>query len=153
MTFLLTFDPGKSTGIALGEYSDTDPYKLLLVWQTHNGLTGVLEWLGEHYGMVDDDEVVSEKFVLRKHNFLPDTEPLRIEGALTVFFPDIVWQLPSEKHHTPDNVLREHNLWQTGKKFNHQDGRDANDAIIHALTFLKKQAHMPTLKKYWGAES
>jgi hypothetical protein len=152
MTFLLTFDPGKSTGIALGEYSDTEPYTLLQVWQTQNGLTGVLEWLGEYYGMAEDDEVVSEKFVLRKHNFLPDTEPLRIEGALTVFYPETVWQLPSEKHHTPDSVLREHGLWQTGKKFNHADGRDANDAIIHALTFLKKKAHLPTLKKYWGGE-
>jgi len=148
MTFLLTFDPGKSTGIALGEYSDSDPYKLVKVWQTQNGLHGVLEWLGEHYGMYDE-RAVSESFILRKTPFMPDVEPLRIEGALMVMYPEIVWQQPSDKHHVPDSILKEHGLWQTGKPLGHVDGRDANDAIIHALAFLKKNRHVPTLKKYW----
>lgn len=148
MKHLVAFDPGQSTGIALGTYSDSEPYTLVDVWQTQNGLTGVLDWLGEHYGAYDE-ESVSESFVLRKTPFMPDVEPLRIEGALTVFYPDIVWQPPSDKHHVPDTILKEHNMWQTGKPLGHVDGRDANDAIIHALTFLKKMRHVPTLKKYW----
>lgn len=150
MKHLLSFDPGQSTGIAFGTYSDTHPYTLIDVWQTQNGLTGVLEWLDKHYS-TDHEEIVSENFILRKTPFMPDVEPLRIEGALTVFYPNIVWQQPSDKHHTPDTILKEHGLWQTGKPLGHVDGRDANDAIIHAITFLKKRGHVPTLKKYWAS--
>jgi hypothetical protein len=149
MKHLISFDPGKSTGIALGTYSEVEPYELVQVWQTQNGLSGVLDWLGEHYGMYDE-HAVSESFILRKTPFMPDVEPLRIEGALTVMYPDIVWQQPSDKHHVPDNILKKHGMWQTGKKLNHVDGRDGNDAIIHGITFLKKLGHVPTIKKYWG---
>jgi len=152
MTYILSFDPGQSTGIALGLYSEKDPYEVLQVWQTQNGLSGVLEWLGEHYGP-DHEQVVSESFILRKTPFMPDVEPLRIEGALTVFYPNIVWQPPSDKHHVPDTILKEHRLWQTGKPLGHVDGRDANDAIIHGITFLKKLGHVPTIKKYWPSVS
>lgn len=75
---LLTFDPGKSSGIALGTYSDTEPYRLVKVWQISGGIQGLLEWLDQHWdterkawkssgeAYIDEGHfltVVAEKFV------------------------------------------------------------------------------------------
>ena len=40
VTYLLWIDPGMSTGVALGRYSDTKPYELVKAWQIPGGLVG-----------------------------------------------------------------------------------------------------------------
>ncbi len=83
--------------------------------------------------------------------FVADTEPLLIEGALSALHGgEIVWQLRSDKSLVEDSVLKDNGLWHTGKYVGWKDARDTNDAIIHALAYLKKNKHVPTLKKYWG---
>ena len=148
---LLSLDPGKQTGIALGFYGD-EAYELLNVWQVAGGLNGFIDWWHDHYPL-NESVLVSEKFVLRNNAFVADTEPLLIEGALHVLYDNqIVWQLASDKSLVNDSVLRKNNLWHTGKQVGWKDARDTNDAIIHGLAYLKKNKHIPTLQKYWGEE-
>ena len=158
---ILSIDPGKQTGIALGIYGD-GAYQLLKVWQVADGLKGFIKWWNKHGNKViwfrewadrKPIKLVCEKFVLRSNQFVADTEPLLIEGALTALHDgEIVWQLRSDKSLVDDTVLKQHNLWHTGKQVDWKDARDTNDAIIHALAYLKKNKHIPTLQKYWGRE-
>ena len=45
MTYLLSVDPGVSSGIVLGTYSETAPYRTVESWQVGGGLQGLLDWL------------------------------------------------------------------------------------------------------------
>lgn len=148
---LLSIDPGVATGLALGTYSDTQHYERIGVWIVKRGLDGFLDWYhGEAPNAAYGAQWVSERFVLRDNDFIANTEPLRIEGAMIALGLDPVWQLRTDKALCKDEVLKENKLWVTGKMVGHVDGRDANDATIHALAYLKKQKHLPTLRKYWG---
>lgn len=102
---LLAFDPGKSSGIAYGSYSATEPYRLLRAWQVGNGVAGLRDWITEYYPLSDsgvrsfdfrepdlsdrypqDLQIVAEKFVpLQNAGFaqtLDSTLPLVCEGLL-----------------------------------------------------------------------
>jgi len=106
MTTLVVIDPGLSSGICVGEYSDTEPFRPTHAFQIEGGLTGFFDsfdriseiefnqfelWIGK-YGsdnlhrvdMEDEDSVrfVCEKFTPRQSLTLKSAEPLRIEGAL-----------------------------------------------------------------------
>jgi hypothetical protein len=147
---ILSIDPGKSTGIAFGYYGPELPYTLREVIQLEGGIHAFTKWC-KHFNWDIVDTVVSEKFILKKTSFIPDTEPLLLEGALLFLHgEDIHWQAPSDKQHVPDQLLKDHGMWQTGSDVGCKDARDANDAIIHALAFLKKSGHVPTLKTFWG---
>lgn len=100
MNYLLTVDPGVSTGITLGTYSDTEAYQRIMAWQFTGGLEGFEKWLWRNsyqttpdhrcflFGDVDvevdmrDLEIVSEKFTLLSHEYVANIEPVRIEGAM-----------------------------------------------------------------------
>lgn len=151
MTYLLAIDPGVATGIALGFYTDAHPWDLVDRWIVKGGLDGFLSWYhGEAPSEAYMARWVSERFVLRDNDFIANTEPLRIEGAMIALGLDPTWQLRTDKALCKDAVLREHGLWTTGKMVGHVDGRDANDAIIHSLAYMKKTKHVPTLRKYWA---
>ena len=45
---MLACDPGKSSGIALLAYNETEPAKLVKAWQFDNGVQGLLDWLDVH---------------------------------------------------------------------------------------------------------
>jgi len=160
---LLSLDPGKQTGIAAGVYGDDHPYMLIDVWQVSEGVTGFIKWwhdTGKHvirnyeWAWLQPTQIVSEKFILRNNAFVADTEPLLIEGALQALWSlPVAWQQRSDKSLVGDNILRENGLWHTGKQVGWKDARDTNDAIIHAMAYLKKNKHIPTLQKYWGKET
>lgn len=105
MTYLLTIDPGESTGITLGTYSDTEAYQRIMAWQFTGGLEGFEEWYTTHRVEASTDsvfelthcggwefenlevlesnlEIVSEKFTLLSHEYVANIEPVRIEGAM-----------------------------------------------------------------------
>ena len=46
--YVLACDPGKSSGIALLAYNETEPAKLVKAWQFGNGVQGLLDWLDAH---------------------------------------------------------------------------------------------------------
>lgn len=177
MTYLLSFDPGKVTGITLGHYSDTKAYERDAFWAVQGGLEGFLGWFGNHfspdydsYNLTDyfypdehgpearepitwayaDGQIVSERFVLRSQKFVADTTPILIEGAMAALGMEPIYQLRSDKALVPDQILKDQLLWVTGSMCGWTDGRDVNDSAIHALAYLKKQKHLPTLQKFFG---
>lgn len=127
MTYILAIDPGLSSGIVLGKFSDTEPFERVAFWQVEGGLAGFLEWADRHwtwdsedfwyaliakglYVLENDLLVVAEKFTpLNNKGFshtLDSVEPLRIEGALVALglmpaeFPDAEhrWQRPAQMY-------------------------------------------------------
>ncbi len=47
--YILSFDPGMSSGVSLGKYSDTEPYSLVKAWQIENGPRGLIDWLYQYW--------------------------------------------------------------------------------------------------------
>lgn len=167
--YVMAIDPGKATGIAIGRYSDMMPMEVVSTNIVTNGVYGFAEWLHNtndgkaiikkdcSYNYPEDYDnleyhldVVCENFNLRGGNFTPDLEPVRIEGVLIDHFGSIMkWQSPSHKSLVGDRFLKEHELWQTGKDVGHEDGRDANDALLHLFAYVMRSKHNPTLEAYW----
>lgn len=162
MTFLMTIDPGMSTGVTLGKYWETKEYERLEFWQVPGGLDGFHQWLKSRMNdwNVWDSVVVCEKFVplptprsFKTH----DLEPIRIEGAVAVLFRNVVWQrasaqvlaggeTPAQRKKNSDDVLRRMGLWTTGKQVGQKDANDVNSATKHAVSYLRSIKHEPTLK-------
>lgn len=132
--YLLSVDPGRSTGITLWEVPDNTHAIMLGAWQFRDGLHGFLDWYRDHtdvgYGEVvgwlfHDAEVwgtvrlhevraAVEKFTpLQNKGFsltLDSVEPLRIEGALVAMgiVPDYA---PDSPHWQRPNEM----YWVPGK--------------------------------------
>lgn len=164
MTKLIAIDPGKATGWARGYFDDETPFQLEEAFVTHDGIEGFAE-LNCNAQSPDNpyaqtflegfDVIVYETFVLRQNGFLAALNSVEINGYLKGTYGTYGRLTPQSrtlKHHTPDATLKQYGFWQTGKMVGHKDGRDANDAIIHALTYLKLQGHVPTLKAYFPEE-
>lgn len=151
MTYLVSIDPGVATGVCLGTFNEHQPFERIEFWLIKNGLDGFLDW----YRHKAPEEAyfarwVSERFVLRDNDFIANTEPLRIEGAMAALSLNPIYQLRTDKALVKDQVLKDRKLWVTGSMCGHTDGRDVNDAQVHALAYLKKLRHRPTLIHYWG---
>lgn len=152
MTHLESYDPGLATGIAIGYYNDTTPFKLLSV------RTVDPEWMQDDiWTWFDSPHVVRvvEGFRLRGSNkFTADLTGVELIGAMKLVQNmqdvEINWQMPTDKALVPDQILRDGGLWQTPKMVGYKTARHINDAIIHALAYLFKQGHAPTIEKYWG---
>lgn len=103
--YVLSIDPGISTGIALLSYEEGSPAELVQGWQFNGGVKGLLDWMDVHMTLSVhdlDEEVdfvgipdwpgrvpftlVAEKFTARNTRGFSYTtsslEPLRGEGAL-----------------------------------------------------------------------
>jgi hypothetical protein len=148
-TTIVAYDPGKITGIAEGVFSDTEPLTIL------DALAVTYEELIEGFPFmleVQHDIRVSEVFTSRTNNeFAADLIGVRVEGILDVAYGgDIVWRDRTLKSQVPDSILKEHGIWVTGSDVNWEDGRDANDAIIHMIGHVAfNLKHKPTLQKYF----
>lgn len=171
MTTLISFDPGKSTGVVVGIYSDTMPWTLTEFWQIEGGLGGFLNWHSQSHGW-PHDKAISERFVpLAGQGFshtADSIEPLRVEGALAAFnyLPADPaadgWQragsqywLPgknaTEKRRKQKAWVKENHpeLYKTGKNVGCKDAEDYWSALFHTFAYLRRIKHEPTLKHYW----
>lgn len=113
MTYLLSIDPGMSTGIVLGRFEDNTEYERLEFWQVEGGLPGLRAWLDIHFNETDSGwwkfrdifpyviesyevTIVCEKFIpwpAPRSFKLNELEPIRIEGVIEDRFdPEVVWQ-------------------------------------------------------------
>lgn len=146
MTTILALDPGAVTGFAIGSFSVRTPLRFIEEGVLTNETD--LHWL---LNSTNQDITVAEKFVLSSGNqFVADLSGVRLEGLIEALRYDVVWRLRSTKTQVPDSVLKEHNIWITGKQVGWTDGRDVNDAIIHALGHVAfTMHHKPTLEKYF----
>lgn len=150
---MLVIDPGGAgkgeTGIVylwLGMDGELPP-EVIDSWAVPGGLEGFREWEEHHYYLhAGAGTVVCEAFVNRN---IPgaDLTPVLIEGAVRYIRPDTVLQPAAGKNTAvPDEVLKRLGLYDLGTGDHHQDRREA---ARHAVWFLKKNKHLPTLKKGW----
>jgi hypothetical protein len=152
VTYIEGWDPGGTTGYVFGHFDDVRPFS---IYRTANlskekVLSEISDW-----APVERDEApirVVEGFRLRSSNrFTADLTGDRIIGAMElaeyVGWTDIIWQMPTDKAHVPDQVLRDGGLWRTKGE---GGSRHIHDAIIHVLKYLKVDLkHEPTIRKYW----
>lgn len=105
MTTLISLDPGLSSGVTIGTYSDTEPYQMTHAFQIEDGLRGLmsivdLSWnwsvSGRTVGVItisgleflqEDVVTICEKFVPRPNPAggglaLKSAEPMLCEGFL-----------------------------------------------------------------------
>jgi hypothetical protein len=149
------FDFGEVTGVSAGTYSDDLPYGVLGTWHVQNGCQGFIDWWRGNEladAMEPNDKVIAERFVLGNNTFKADLSGVPTEGALMALSPaPIIWQTRDRKQKAGmyDRILKQHSLWVEADDVNWTDGRDANDAIIHSLEYLRATNHMPTLRKYF----
>lgn len=93
--YVLSIDPGLSTGVAMISYEDDSPAELVMGWQFTGGVTGLLEWIKGDFDTplesvqlktIRPMTVIAEKFTARNTRGFSYTtaslEPLRGEGAL-----------------------------------------------------------------------
>ena len=99
--YVLSIDPGVSTGIALLSYDEDSPAQLVEGWQFTGGVAGLVGWINSMLLFPDfsitqdiwlvqeiiaDNRTISEKFTARNTRGFSYTtaslEPLRGEGAL-----------------------------------------------------------------------
>lgn len=145
---LVAVDPGKTTGISLGAYpKDDETYDPEFTYQA-----SVEQYFLFLKSLSEEDiplTVVCEDFILRRGVAMTSdqTSPLYLIGALQyVAFINrnitLVMQKPSAAKQVTDEHLEKLGLLQTPKtKWDH-----ANDALRHAVLYLKNQRHMPTLE-------
>lgn len=102
--YVLSIDPGVSTGVALLSYEEDSSAELVKAWQFTSGVTGLLDWVDRHMRIFEGDysfspegfykpaidwidvDWICEKFTARNTRGFSYTtaslEPLRGEGAL-----------------------------------------------------------------------
>lgn len=163
MTWLLSIDPGKNSGIALGYFDSLTPYQLHQRWQVHGGVVGLAHWWRDE--RPEYDVLVIEKFILDPTNeFTADLSAPECEGFLLVALEgeavQPVWQLRSakgdltgypkwatKKHQRQRirfNFLERFGLFRAGT-----ENDDSNDAITHGVVWLKRMEHLPQLRQMW----
>ena len=165
----MSIDPGGlkkgETGIALGSFTDTQPYELVETWAVPDNIDGFREWfyhtqhpyttdqralelLGNEgeptQGYVPVDIVVCEKWVDRGIRGA-DRSPMLIEGAVRFLWPDAVMQPASGKNTAvSDLALKNLGVYTTGG--HHHDIREATR---HGVWYVKNQRHLPTISLGW----
>ncbi|MFT4258033.1 hypothetical protein [Microbacterium sp.] len=167
MTFQLSVDPGLNTGISLGFYDATTPYRLLGRWQVHNGLTGFIAWMDANAGTLTGvDEAVVERFVYEK-GANADISGVPIEGVVALWAHQsgatVLWHTRFDKAgltgYPPEattkaqrqrvrfDLLERFDMFAPGT-----ENDDSNDAICHSLVNLKNRRHAPTLRMLAGGK-
>jgi hypothetical protein len=109
------------------------------------------------------DALVMEKFTPRQNEgfnlSLEDVEPLRAEGVMIDRHLEtfIHWREPSQQYFMGGEdladrrkraraFLAEHDLLPTGSTVGQKDANDAISATLHAIAWLRRQRHMPTIE-------
>lgn len=142
MNTILGLDPGGTTGWSLWQYDALTPPRPIEHGQVSGGLDGFLEWWeGDDMGY-RSMEVVSESFRLDGRTPKPDVTPLRIEGALRVLRPDVIYQPNTMKMHLTDDRIKALGLWWKGEPH-------AIDSMRHVWALMRARRHMPTLLCGW----
>lgn len=207
MKTLISIDPGMSTGVAVGTYSDTEPFKLTHFFQIEGGVEGFLENVKVNHSFPRDEvglytrtlalpplgtlsvtliqeaenegagivferpaQVIAEKFTARgganaEFSYrTKDLEPLRVEGAMLAMGLDVTWVSPAQqyfsggegkakKKQAQHRWLKEKGLYVTGKMVGCDNADDVRSAIAHAIAYLVRSKHRPTIEHYFPKET
>ena len=128
------------TGVALLDVPSTKPPALISHEEVSGGLSGFHEWwdLRPSY-----DVLVVEDYIPRR-GVPGNQEPQRIIGYLHPYTP--VLQPPAgRKQAVSDDVLKRLGLHLPGEPH-----RNEREAVRHAVWWLKKQRHLPTIRAGWS---
>lgn len=126
--YVLAFDPGKSSGVALLAYNETEPVRLVKAWQFGNGVQGLLDFVEDvfdpfafgwvlptprfpqtgEYIRSSSITVISEKFTpLQGKGFaqtLDSTLPLVCEGVLIAYWIMPVYDSKEKRWQRPNTM-------------------------------------------------
>lgn len=143
---ILAIDPGGTTGIAIISFSDDLAPVVSHYEQVPDGLAGFIKWYKNNWSL-GWDIIVCENFTLRQSVKFPDLSPVYIIGALEALEPniEIIYQSPAQKHLCDDKRLKIMDMHKPGNGH-------ANDAIRHAIIYLRNKKHLPTLMLGWKPE-
>ena len=138
--FVLGVDPGMRTGVALLEVPDNTAPVLVAYWEVYGGVVGFQEWWKTH---PEYDVLVCEDFILRGGVKGVNTEPIKVIEFLRPYSP--IMQPPAGRlTAVSDKVLKRLGLYLPGERL-----RNAREAVRHAVWFVKKSLHKPTLRVGW----
>lgn len=168
--YVLSIDPGISTGVALLSFEEDSPVELVQGWQFNKGVKGLLEWHYNEFSYLAYDQYrnsVCEKFTARNTKGFSYTtaslEPLRGEGALIALglMPDYAvaekrWRDPglqyfaggtgkAERKKRQHAFLKGNGFYRTGKAFGTADADDFRSAAAHGINYAARELkHKPT---------
>lgn len=147
MTRMLALDPGGTTGVAIFDYEQDSQPVMVMNDQIPGSLEGFIEWYLDRKPKYQWDHIVCEDFTLRLNVKFPDLSPVYIIGALNGIewysVHTLTMQQPTMKPLCDDDRLKKMGLHTPG--FGH-----ANDAVRHAIIYLRNKKHMPTLRLGWA---
>lgn len=158
----MAVDPGMETGVVVLEFEGDTPARIVRRVQVTGGLDGLVPRLPMRLDQRTVDHVVCEKFRTTPRVYrAAELEALRIEGLVktSTYWAgvDLEWQYPdsmllrgsvgsrSENKRAADDTLRDMGLWTTGSQVSRPNANDVNSAMKHAVAFLRKVGHRPTL--------
>lgn len=142
---VLAIDPGAKTGIALVDTENLlQPYLRIIP----SGLTGFQDWVefGD-FPLTEADVLVCESFELEEGTHGIDLTPVAIIGWLRSKYPSqIVWQRRNQRGKgslISVPVLKRAGLYP--KRGELKEGHQVA-ALQHALNYLVRQRHLPTIR-------
>lgn len=164
--YILSIDPGVSSGVALLSYTDETAPVLEKAWQFRGGAEALNEWMDEYvsgsFALMNSAWVTSlcEKFNPRGSGqgfayTAASLEPLKCEGVLIAHgLPDAYVSPPqqyfaggkgkAEKKRLQHKALKDMGLYVTGSMVDSPDADDTRSAIAHALSYLTRSGHKPS---------
>lgn len=178
MKTLISIDPGQSTGLIVGTYSEDTPFELTHAFQIEGGVEGFVAksfsgydpGYGFEYTAICDVEVDGATVIVEKFNARGSAnsgfsytskslEPLRVEGALIAMGVPITWIQPPQQYFLPGKStaekkkrqhawLKESGYYIAPKDVGCSDADDARSATAHAISWLRRQRHAPTLELF-----
>lgn len=169
MKTLISVDPGVSNGISAFSFSDTKPAELVWFAQFRGGAKALREEVSQLRGYFPSETWIYEDFTARNTNGFSYTtatlEPLVGIGVLMglgIIDRDDPLQrcapplqyfaggktLP-EKKKAQHRWLKEKGMWVTGKDVGQPDADDVRSSMAHAIAWLRRQKHVPTLERFF----
>lgn len=113
---------------------------------------------------IEGAEIICEKFTARGggNNFSYRTdalEPLRVEGAILAMGLKPTWCSPQQQYFAGGKGaeakkrahawLKENGLYISPKSVYYKDANDARSAALHAIAYLRRAGHRPTIEHYF----
>ena len=148
MATMLSLDPGGTTGYAIFDVDLVNldqPAELIQRGQIAGSLQGFLDFYHDVLDAINIDLIVCESFTLREGVYGADLSPVYIIGAVQALYGEtaqLEYQEPKLKPLCDDARLKKMGLHVPGKPH-------ANDAVRHAVIYLRNNKHMPTLTAGW----
>lgn len=162
--YILSIDPGKSTGVALLSYDDTSVPELVQAWQFDGGAEELHEWVCDWFETTAWGDSQATRFIVEKFNArntggfsytTASLEPLRCEGVLVAHdLPDEYVQPAqqyiaggtgkADKKKRQHRMLKDLGFYRTGKDLDAPDADDFRSACAHALSWLMRTGHKMT---------